>query len=82
MSTSNYCTGSLGSSSSSKQNGHAMLKKQLFATVRSDKHIQKFVVCAVPSKKELGKGSWGSTIEVSFRIPDLIITFCTLVGGS
>lgn len=46
-----------------------MSKKQLlekFAAVRSDKHIQKFVVCAVPSEKELGKGSWGSTKLVSF----------------
>ena len=54
--------------SRSKQNGHVLSKKQLlekFAAVRSDKHIQKFVICGVPSEKELGKGSWGSTKLVS-----------------
>ena len=55
--------------SRSKQNGHVLSKKQLlekFAAVRSDKRIQKFIICGVPSEKELGKGSWGSTKLVSF----------------
>ena len=64
------CTGSSRSSSllSGMQNRHALSKKQLlekFASVRSDKHIQKFAICAVPSERELGKGSWGSVKQVS-----------------